>query len=143
MSDRTFTHLPPEEVERRRQVSVAEWKARQREDWERRYQERCDTFYWKNGRCCAGCDFWRSEAGDTGECTAAPPVSGEQVIRSMGIEWSSYTPPPGQPFTTRDHVCGAFQDNFDWQTLDAEYLERIGAQAIRAIADPLLDRQGE
>lgn len=124
-----FTKLSPEEVERRRLLSVeamAKIKATRFERW---YQERCDTFYWKNGRCCAGCDFWSSSEGYIGECTSAPPVSGEQVIRSLGIDWCSHLPPPGQPFTKHDHVCGAFQDNFDWRTLDAEYLERIGAAA--------------
>lgn len=121
-----FSNLPPDEVERRRQASIEAMRERQRNDSERWYQKRCDEFFWKNGRCCAGCDHWSSEAGDIGECLSAPPISGSQVLKSLGIEWSSYIPPPGQPFTRRDHVCGAFQDTFDWSSLDAEYLASIG-----------------
>lgn len=122
-----FTNLTPDEIERRRLASIKVMKERRREDWGSRYQERCDRFYWKHGRCCAGCDHWSSEAGDIGECMSAPPVSGADVIQSLGIDWSSYTPPPGQPFTRREHVCGAFRDDFDWSTLEPDYLKRIGA----------------
>jgi hypothetical protein len=123
-----FSALPPDEIERRRRQSITAYRARQDEAFAHLYQERCDTFYWSRGRCCAGCDFWTSSEGDIGECTSAPPVSGDQVLKSLGISWSSYTPPPGQPFTRRDHVCGAFQDNFDWSMLDGGYLKRIGAR---------------
>lgn len=122
-----FTDLPVSEVERRRKMSIEAMRDRQRTEFERRYQERCDSFYWKHGRCCAGCDHWSSEAGDIGECASAPPISGVEVLRSLGIDWCSYTPPPGQPFTRRDHVCGAFQDNFDWPSLGEEYLRKVGA----------------
>lgn len=122
-----FGNLPPDEVERRRLASIKAMNERRRIDFERWYQKRCDEFFWKNGRCCAGCDHWSSEAGDIGECLSAPPVSGEQVLKSLGITWSSYTPPPGQPFTRRDHVCGAFQDTFDWTSLGEEYLISISA----------------
>ncbi len=125
----SFTKLPHAEVERRRLASVEVMKERARTDFERRYQERCDSFYWKHGRCCAGCDHWSSEMGDIGECMSAPPVSGVDVVRSLGIDWCTYTPPPGQPFTKHDHVCGAFKDEFDWSTLTPEYLQRIGAKA--------------
>lgn len=124
---RHFTNLLPAEVERRRLASIAEMERRSEVDWERRYQERCDKFYWQHGRCCAGCDHWRSDQGDVGECSSAPPVSGAEVLRSLGIDWCSYTPPPGQPFTKRDHVCGAFEDDFDWKSLGEEYCKRIGA----------------
>ncbi len=126
----TFSELPPEEIERRRLSSVEAYSQIKRERWQDKYQEWADTFYWKHGRCCAGCDHWSSDQGKIGACLSAPPVSGLDVIRSFGIEWSSYTPPPGQPFTDHDHVCGAFSDEFDWKTLDAEYLERIGATPI-------------
>ncbi len=121
-----FTNLPPEEVERRRMASVVAWEDAKKTQWQRDYQKRCDAFFWKNGPCCAGCDHWSSDAGDIGECMSAPPVSGEQVIRSLGIDWCSHLPPPGQPFTKRDHKCGAFRDTFDWSTLDAGYLHEIG-----------------
>lgn len=123
-----FTTLSPDEVERRRLASVEAMKERAKTRFERWYQKRCDEFFWQKGRCCAGCDHWSSEAGDVGECLSAPPVSGAQVLLSLGIDWSSYTPPPGQPFTKREHVCGAFQDTFDWATLDEEYLAAIGAR---------------
>jgi len=121
-----FTTLPPEEIERRRLLSVGVREVQLKDAWLRKYQKRCDAFFWKNGPCCAGCDYWASEAGDIGECTSAPPVSGTQVLKSLGIDWSSYTPPPGQPFTTREHRCGAFQDTFDWSILGSEYLLSIG-----------------
>lgn len=123
-----FTSLPPEEIERRRLLSVAEWERRNREDFQQRYQERCDAFYWAHGPCCAGCDHWSSESSDTGECYAAAPMSGEQVLRSLGIVGASFTPPPGQPYTNRDHVCGQFKDEFDWSELPMEYLKRIRAK---------------
>lgn len=123
-----FSNLPKDEIERRRNLSISAMKEIQKADFQARYQESCDKFYWKNGRCCAGCDFWASDEGNIGECTSAPPVSGAQVLQSMGITRSSYIPPPGQPWTKMDHVCGAFQDDFDWSTLDPEYLKRIGAE---------------
>ena len=127
-----FSTLPPNEVERRRIASIAAWKKRQDDEWQRWYQARCDKFYWQNGRCCAGCDHWSSDAGDIGICTSAPPVSGMEVMRSLGISWSTYTPPPGRPFTRRDHVCGAFKDDFDWSSLDPEYLKSICAKPRKA-----------
>ncbi len=128
-----FGSLPASEIERRRAASIEALKQIRTDEFERKYQERCDTRYWKDGRCCAGCDHWASEGGDIGECGAAPLVSGTDVIRSLGISWSSYTPPPGQPYTQADHVCGAFKDDFDWPSLPIEYLKRIGAaQAIEA-----------
>lgn len=124
-----FSKLSPDEVERRRLTSIEAMKERRRTEFERWYQKRCDEFFWKNSRCCAGCDHWNSGQGDIGECLSAPPVSGEQVLKSLGIIWASYVPPPGQPFTRREHVCGAFQDTFDWESLGEEYLTSIGANA--------------
>lgn len=123
-----FTSLPASEIERRRLASTKAMEEQKRADFAQWYQERCDRFYWKHGRCCAGCDHWASEAGDIGECTSAPPVSGADVLRSLGIDWCTYTPPPGQPFTSHDHVCGAFKDDFDWSSLPPEYLNEIGAR---------------
>ena len=122
-----FSNLPASEIERRRLASIEAMKEMKRTDFERWYQERCDKHYWSHGRCCAGCDHWSSQAGDIGECMSAPPVSGADVLRSLGVDWSTYTPPPGQPYTGHDHVCGAFKDDFDWSTLDADYRKRIGA----------------
>ena len=122
----TFTTLPPDEVERRRKQSVAALKQREREDFARWYQEKCDRDYWTRGPCCAGCDHWKSDMGNIGHCTAAGIVSGDQVMRSMGISFCSYTPPPGFPLTQGDFHCGLFKDEFDWSSLPAEYLRKIG-----------------
>ena len=120
------TTLSADEIDRRRALSVNAWKHMSAEAFSQWYQERCDTFYWKNGPCCAGCDYWSSGEGYIGQCMAAPPVSGVDVMRSLGIGWSSYIPAPGQPFTRHDHACGAFKDDFDWSMLPPEYLRRIG-----------------
>lgn len=119
-------NLPVEEIERRRLASVEAKRSLDREAFERRHQESMDRFYWENGKCCAGCDHWHCEQGHTGQCTAAPPVSGEQVIKSLGLRGCSYVPPPDHPYTKMDFVCGAFKDGFDWSTLEEEYLMRIG-----------------
>lgn len=121
-----FTKFSSEEIERRRLASVEALKEMDRAEFERWYQKRCDTFFWKNGPCCAGCDHWSSEQGDTGLCTAAPIVSGADVLHSMGITRSSYMPPPGHPYTNHDFVCGAFQDTFDRSSLGQDYLDAIG-----------------
>lgn len=123
----SFTRLPPDEIERRRQASIKALDARDRAAFDRQYQEWCDTEYWRRGPCCAGCDHWRSDGGKSGECTAAGIVSGADVLRSMGISFSSYMPAPGHPYTQHHHHCGKFRDAFDWSTLDELYLTRIGA----------------
>lgn len=123
----TFGALPPQEVERRRLSSVAALKELDRAEWEAKYQERCDGIYWRFGRCCAGCDHWASDAGLTGECSAAGIMSGADVMRSLGFSYWSHQPEPGFPYTKAKHVCGLFSDAFDWSTLDAGYLARIGA----------------
>ena len=122
-----WSQLSANEIERRRKESVAALKARDAEDFESWYQEECDRLYWAQGQCCAGCDFWRSDCGDMGRCSAAGIVSGADVIRSMGCDFSSYTPPPGFPYTRADHWCGKFCDDFDWWSLNPDYLSRIGA----------------
>jgi len=116
-----------EEIERRRAESVAALERLGHEDFEKWYQEVCDTDYWKFGQCCAGCDHWMSDGGRTGRCKAAGIVSGEDVMRSMGITWSTYPYSPGFPYTEIDHHCGLFKDEFDWSDLDRDYLQRIGA----------------
>lgn len=123
----TFTNLSSDEIERRRAVSVEALKQRERKEWERRYQEHCDRTYWTYGKCCAGCDHWQSEMGNLGFCIAAGIVTGEQVMRSMDIAFCSYTPPPGFPLTKAEFYCGQFRDDFDWSTLDHDYLAKIGA----------------
>jgi hypothetical protein len=123
----SWSGLSPEEIERRRMASVEALRKQDRAEFERWYQEQCDRDYWTRGRCCAGCDHWQSDMGNSGQCTAAGIVSGEDVMRSQGITFSSYAYPPGFPWTTGDKHCGLFKDEFDWSTLDRDYLERIGA----------------
>ena len=62
-----FDRLPPEEIERRRKLSVEAYKNVQASEFDKWYQEKCDTLYWRNGPCCAGCDHWQSEGGLTGD----------------------------------------------------------------------------
>ena len=116
-----------EEIERRRLASIEALRKIEREEFDRWYQEKCDQMYWASGKCCAGCDHWQSDMGNLGYCTAAGIVSGDQVMRSMGITFCSYTPPPGLPMTEAEFYCGEFRDDFDWSTLDREYLAKIGA----------------
>lgn len=122
-----FTKLPPDEIERRRRLSVLELAERDKAKWERQYQKLCDREYWAHGQCCAGCDHWQSGGGFLGRCSAAGIVSGENVMRSMGVSFCSYTPEPGFHFTRHNHACGLFRDEFDWSLLDEVYLTGIGA----------------
>ena len=122
-----WSPLSPDELERRRLLSVAAMEALNREKFARWYQKQCDRDYWRYGPRCSGCDHWQSDMGNIGFCTAAGIVSGEQVLRSAGIMFCSYTPPPGFPITRADFHCGLFRDDFDWSSLGPEYLERIGA----------------
>lgn len=120
-------NMPPEEIERRRIASVAALDARNDAEFQAKYQETCDRLYWLRGKCCAGCDHWISHGGLIGRCQAAGIMSGEDVLRSMGVSFSSYIPEPGFPYTRAEHACGLFRDDFDWSTLDVGYLRRIGA----------------
>lgn len=122
-----WSRFSPEELERRRALSIAALKSLEADEWAERYQETCDSIYWKFGPCCAGCDHWSSYAGLSGQCMASPILSGADVMRSLGVTWCSYTPEPGHPYTEAKHRCGLFSDTFDWSTLEADYLRRIGA----------------
>jgi len=122
-----WSKLSPAELDRRRIASIESLKARERADFDRWYQEKCDTDYWTQGKCCAGCDHWQSSMGNLGHCISAGIVSGDQVMRSMGIEFCSYIPPPGFPLTRGNFYCGMFCDDFDWSDLAPDYLRRIGA----------------
>lgn len=90
-------------------------------------QEFIDRFYFEHGPCCAGCDWWCSLNSLVGECRAAKIVSGDERADMLGIEESSLRIPAGHPLTNRDHHCGSFKDDFDWSSLTAAYLKRIGA----------------
>lgn len=118
---------PADEVERRRQASIDVMAERDRKAFAEWYQAECDNLYWSRGQCCAGCDHWQSDMGMSGSCSAAGIVSGEEVLRSTGITFCSYTPPPGFPLTHGDFYCGKFKDDFDWSELEPEYLRQIGA----------------
>lgn len=131
----TFGSLPPDEVVRRRAISQRRYAEIQREEWDAQYQAKCDALYWKIGKCCAGCDHWLSDGAMQGQCEAAGIMSGDQVMRSLGISFSSYPFQPGFPFTKSTHVCGLFRDEFGWSTLAADYLERVGAMKNQQLRD--------
>lgn len=125
MSD--WSKFSDKEMERRRRASVDALRRQECEAFDQWYQEECDRAYWSKGPCCAGCDFWNSDMGWSGECRASGLVPGEQVLASVGIiSWSGPLK-PGYPLTQGDHWCGKFRDEFDWSSLDEEYLNRIGA----------------
>lgn len=93
-------------------------------------QEVIDTFFWKTGRCCAGCDWWHHFNSVAGECTRSAPVSGTDRFAMLGLTGISANVGAGQIMTRRDHVCGEFRDSFDWSSLPIDYLKRIGAPAV-------------
>lgn len=109
-----------QELERRRKHSCALLFS----DW---YQEQMDTDYWSNGQRCSGCDYWQSSEGKVGECSAAGILSGAERVKLIGINFISYTPEPGFPYTRHNFWCGKFKDGFDWSSLDDDYLHKIGA----------------
>ncbi|TPK59012.1 hypothetical protein FJ551_25700 [Mesorhizobium sp. B2-5-1] len=90
-------------------------------------QEFIDRFYFAHGRCCAGCDWWRSITALIGDCTKSAPVSGEERANMLGIEKCSMRFASGHIVTPRDHVCGEFKDDFDWRSLPLPYRRRVGA----------------
>lgn len=124
-----WSRFSPEELERRRAISIEGMAQREREEFAVWYQEVCDREYWQHGQRCCGCDFWQSEGGRSGRCSAAGIVSGEQVLRSLGVIWTSAwgIEPPGFPYTRKSFWCGKFKDDFDWSTLPLDYQKRIGA----------------
>jgi hypothetical protein len=89
-------------------------------------QEHLDTFYFKHGKCCAGCDWWEAINSKAGECTKSAPMSGQQRLAMLGIEKCSLLPKAGHALTKSDHVCGAFKDEFDWTSLPLAYRKKIG-----------------
>lgn len=75
-----------------------------------------DRFYIENGKCCAGCDWWRFHNSVIGDCTKSAPVSGEERGSMAGIR-PSIRVESGHIMTPRDHVCGDFKDDFDWASI--------------------------
>ncbi len=106
-------------------------------------QEVLDTFYHKQGPCCAGCDWWHSISALVGECHRSAMVSGHDRMLALGISQSSMALGAGHAITERQHVCGEFKDEFefDWTSLPLPYRRRLGAlaekTAIRALQDAL------
>lgn len=94
-----------------------------------RVQESADRFYAEKGPCCAGCDWWHNASSVIGECTRSAPVPGEQRYAMVGIHGASLPLEAGHVMTLRQHHCGEFRDEFDWSSLSALYLKRIGRSA--------------
>lgn len=67
-------------------------------------QEIVDRFYFTNGACCAGCDWWRSINVRIGECTRSAPVSADERLAVIGVEWSSLRLGPGHVLTPVSHT---------------------------------------
>ena len=111
----------------RRGQSIIAMESIGRKDFEEKYQAACDSLYWSQGQCCAGCDFWDSGHGFTGQCLASTMVSGDQVMKSIGADNCTYDPGPGFPFSLAQDWCGKFKDDFNWNDLDMDYLKKIGA----------------
>jgi hypothetical protein len=90
-------------------------------------QEAVDRFYWKTGQCCSGCDWWVHLNSVAGECRKSAPVAASERWSMMGFHGCSEPDEAGHVVTPREHYCGAFKDDFDWSSLSATYLSRIGA----------------
>lgn len=97
-------------------------------------QRAIDSFYWKSGPCCAGCDWWRHFNSSVGECLKSAPVSSEERWAMIGLRSPSIAPSAGHVATVREHVCGDFKDDFDWQTLTLAYRKSIGCPIFRSLA---------
>lgn len=91
-------------------------------------QEHLDRFYWRNGPCCAGCDWWRAISSMVGDCTRSAPVSGQERMAVLGFSQSFPPIAAGHVVTKREHVCGEFKDEFDWSTLPLPYRKSVGAR---------------
>ncbi|SFB74746.1 hypothetical protein SAMN05216344_102219 [Polaromonas sp. OV174] len=94
-------------------------------------QEILDRLYMQNGPCCAGCDWWLHYNSLVGECRKSAPVPGSQRMAMLGMSGTSLAPEAGHIMTPREHHCGDFKDEFDWDTIPVNYLRRIGRQHKR------------
>lgn len=99
-------------------------------------QERIDRFYAERGPCCAGCDHWAHLNVLVGECQAGPPVGSADRMLGLRIEGCSIPIGAVRVLTLRDYFCGAFKDEFDWQSLPAAYLRRIGMEPVNTQRTP-------
>lgn len=77
-------------------------------------QKAVDTFYIKNGPCCAGCDYWRFYNSVIGECIESAPVSAKERVSMLNYKGFSGKDEAGHILTKRDHYCGDFIDTYDW-----------------------------
>lgn len=89
-------------------------------------QEYIDRFYWSHGPCCAGCDWWRSINSAIGDCIKSAPVQGARRWDILGLKSITLPLVAGHIATEREHICGDFKDEFDWQSLAPSYLRKIG-----------------
>lgn len=80
----------------------------------KKVQRSHDRFYHEHGPCCAGCDWWQWHNSRVGECTRSAPVPGIQRVSMIGMTSPSLEPAAGHILTLRDHVCGQFEDTYDW-----------------------------
>ena len=87
-----------------------------------------DSFYWKHGKCCAGCDHWKTYGIAIGECTMSKIISAKERLEMIGLNNCTLPFEAGHAITKREYVCGLFKDDFDWSTLPVFYLKRIGAK---------------
>ncbi|WP_454727746.1 hypothetical protein [Cupriavidus ulmosensis] len=94
-------------------------------------QQLLDRFYAEHGPCCAGCDWWQRTNSLVGECRKSAPVSGADRFAMLGIRVTSLTPDAGHIMTPREHHCGEFKDEFDWDSLPFAYLRKIGHKAAK------------
>jgi hypothetical protein len=91
-------------------------------------QEAVDKFYWNNGKCCAGCDYWRHHNSVVGECTKSNLMSSRDRIQSTGIINATINIGGGHALTTREMMCGNFKDDFDWSSLPILYQKQVGVK---------------
>ena len=95
-------------------------------------QQHHDEFYWAHGPCCAGCDWWHSLNSRAGECTRRAPVKATERYQMLGFDNCTMRPlPAGHIMTPHDHVCGDFEDKFDWESLPPHYLRQINHPKAR------------
>lgn len=85
-----------------------------------------DKFYIKNGKCCAGCDYWRHDGSVVGECTNSKILPSHERASLLNFKEVSLCLGAGHALTRRDYVCGQFKDTFNWESLPLLYLKRIG-----------------
>jgi hypothetical protein len=84
-----------------------------------------DKFYFENGECCAGCDYWERHNSIVGECKKSAPVSEKERLGYLRMEGMSINIGAGHVLTKRGDKCGDFKDVFDWENLPPTYLRKI------------------